>query len=92
MYEIIYKWGVFEDQTRWFIKVEALDTELYAVAYFRLDDTDPTKIFETNDMELLDVLLEALAKDLYFDCLDKKNMYLESRTISFENATVANFM
>lgn len=92
MYEIVYKWGVFEDHTRWFIKLEALDTDMYAVAYFSLDDTNPTRFLETNDMELLNVLLEALSKDLYFDCVDKKNMYLESQTVSFEDATVANFM
>lgn len=94
MYELLYRWGLSlsEDQTthQWFIKVEAVDTEWYAEAYFSADD-DPTRCYATNNKELLQVLIGIEETDVYAKCLEQKNNYMND-VASLENVDISNFM
>lgn len=94
-YTLFYKWGFYFDDddvaSRWFIRVDALDTSWYAMAYYSLDDNDPHRYYETNHEELLKVLIDEIDVKLYARCVEEKNMYLQSR-VEIEQMTAANFM
>jgi hypothetical protein len=93
--EIIYKWGLLYDQhdvaSRWFIRAESLDTDLFAVAYYHLDDTHPGRFYETNSEELLGILLEEIRESLYDKCVVDKNAYLQHQR-DLEHVNISNFM
>lgn len=90
-----YRWGFSlnnEDQPNgWFIRADVLDNGWYAVAYYSLDDDNPRRFYESNNQDLLRVLLDEIDEILYFKCLEEKNMYLES-CVEIEEMTTANFM
>lgn len=91
MYELVWTWGIFDDSTKWYIKIEAVDTDMYAVAYFPIDDEDPSRFYESTNSELLHKLVEIENSDLYFRCRDIKNMNFGLKD-KFDEITVANFM
>ena len=94
-YELIYKWGLYYDDNdianRWFIRAEVLDTDWYAMAYFSMDDTDAWRLYETNNEELLEALIQKSKVSLYEQCLAEKNAYLQHKK-DIETMTVSNFM
>lgn len=91
MYELVWIWGIFDDSSKWYIKVEALDTDMYAVAYFPIDDEDPKRHYESTNPELLQMVVGIEDSDLYAKCRDIKNMNFGLKD-KFEEVTVANFM
>lgn len=97
-YEIVYKWGFsYGDNykvNKWFIRVEALDTDWFAVAYYDLEDqdgSDTNHYYETNNDELLDILLNKTKNGLYHKCMEEKNTYLKDLE-ELENLDVSNFL
>jgi hypothetical protein len=94
-YELIYKWGLYCDKdeiaNRWFIRAEVLDTDWYAMAYFNLDDEDAWRLYETNNEDLLETLMEKSKSGLYQRCLAEKNVYMQHKR-DIETMTVSNFM
>lgn len=91
MYELHWTWGIFDDNSMWYLRVEALDTPMYAVAYFAIDDEDPKRLYESTNPELLQKIVEAEGTDLFNKCRDIKNMNIGLKD-KFEEITVANFM
>lgn len=77
-FEIVYTWGLVNsdegDPTSWFVKVQALDTEMYAVAHYDLEDTG-RKFYECTNDELLVHLIQNTA--VYEKCRDQKNAYVK---------------
>lgn len=94
-YTLNYRWGFTLDDEGaadgWFIKVDALDTPWYAMAYYSLDDDEPNRHYKTNHDELLLVLMEENEARLYKRCIEEKNMWLQSKA-EIEQMTTANFM
>lgn len=91
MYELHWTWGIFDDNSKWYLKVEAVDTDMYAVAYYSPDDNNPLKLYESTNSELLKMLIDAENSELFKSCKDKKDMHFGLKD-SFSDITVANFM
>lgn len=93
--DIDYKWGIIYDDkdqpVKWFFKVSGLDDDLYAVAYFNIDDEDPVSFYEANDMEILEVLIDSINTELYDKCIEEKNLIMQHHR-ELSEATVDNFM
>lgn len=94
-HELIYKWGFYYDSVdvinRWFIRAEVLDTHWYAMAYFSMDDAETWRLYETNDEDLLETLMQKSKDSLYRHCLAEKNAYMQYKK-DIETMTTSNFM
>lgn len=91
MNNVRWTWGFAIDDSQWFLKVEEVDTGLYAMAYFSPDDDDPMRRYETQSPRLLQTLIEVEETEIFKKCRDQKNMRLGLKD-HFDKMTVANFM
>lgn len=94
MDRLYWSWGMTSDRNQWFIRVQDLDTNEYAVAYYDSDESNPLRIYESRDPELLSLVILAEDTDIYTTALEMKNMLqqIDEFDNAIENATVANFM
>lgn len=92
MYDLRWSWGMSRDDTQWTLMVEAVDTGMYAVAYYSVDEQEPKRIYESNDPELLKQLIDSENTEIYAGCLERVKMHFFLKQDSFKDVTVANFM
>lgn len=91
MQELHWQWGIYNNEPLWYVKVSMLDTDLYAMASFSLDDSNPQRIYQSNNPDLLSLVISIEETEMFEECRTRKN-YLIDAEEAFENATVANFM
>ncbi len=91
MYDFYWTWGLSKDGISWYIRVQALDTDLYALAYYNLDDDNPMRYYESGHPDLLKALIKNEESEEFIRCRDQKNCMIEL-TKQLDNVTVANFM
>lgn len=91
MYNLRWTWGFAREYTQWFLKTEDLDTGLYAVSYFSVDDENPMRVYETQSPGLLEIIVNVEGSDIYNRCKNMKNMHLDLQK-GFEDVSVTNFM
>lgn len=92
MYDLRWSWGMSKDDRQWTLMVEAVDTDMYALAYYSVDEKDPKRIYESNDPELLKQLIDSEYTEIYAGCLERVKMHFFLKEDSFKDVTVANFM
>lgn len=91
MREFLWTWGFSKDEVSWYIRVQVLDTDMYALAYYSLDDNNPMRYYESKHPDLLRALIDNESSEAFIQCRENKNAALDLRK-ALDNATIANFM
>lgn len=91
MQELYWTWGLSKDNVSWYLRVSVVDTDMYAMAYYSLDDTNPMRYYESQYPELVRMLIDIEDKEAFIECRDQKNMLINIQQ-TLDEATIANFM